>query len=213
VTVTADNHLIAKGPPVVGKGPYGSVAVGGANADVTIAASGGAVHHGLLAVAATAKAPRVQFSSNASFGANTRTDVSSAPGGGLKPPLIGLPITLPPILGGNPQVTPPTPPDVAVLVPMPPTVVPPTPPPGNSPRNGPRNDNLLPWFNALAQWQGAGPWADLWLGSVTRTWPISLHRTAQAQPASFARHWGPRADTEVVPKATPKTRRPFPLGP
>jgi filamentous hemagglutinin family protein len=85
-TVTAENDLIAGGPPVVGKGPYGSAAVGGAFADVAIAAPGGTVHLGApLAATAMAAAPLADFSANARFEANAGIDVTQAPTVGGRP--------------------------------------------------------------------------------------------------------------------------------
>ncbi len=115
-TVTARNQLVASGPPVVGKGPYGSTAVGGANADVTIDAAGGAVHHGALAVVAAATAPHAQFSSNARFEGETEVNVTSAAPAGGPPPAIALPANNPPIapVGSVTVVPPPPPPAIAL---------------------------------------------------------------------------------------------------
>ncbi|HEX7199817.1 MAG TPA: hypothetical protein VF213_10095, partial [Dongiaceae bacterium] len=175
-SVTARNTLVASGPPVVGRGPYGSTDVGGANADVTIDAAGGAVHQGALAVTAVATGPHVQFSSNARFEGDAVVNVTSAGAAASPPVAVAVAATDPPIAPvGSVAVVPPEPAPPAVAPPAtdPPSapvgdapVVPPRPPP---PLAGWQHADAVTWFSALLHSHGGSL-----RGALAAARPMSL---------------------------------------
>jgi hypothetical protein len=214
----------------VGKGPYGAIAVGGANADVTIDAAGGVVHHGALTVAATATAPHVQFSGNARFKPDTKVNVTSAAAAAPSPPVaVALPDTDPPIApAGNVAVLQPNPAPPAIAPPAnePPSapvrdvpVAPPKPPP---PLAGWHHAGALTWFDTLlhAHYGGSMP------GALAPARPMSFrhdgitllanqNQTSIQEQNLFKLLGLHAADTaSSTAQETPsKTRWPLPLGP
>jgi hypothetical protein len=213
---------------VVGKGPYGSTAVGGANADVTIDAAGGTVHHGALAVSAAATAPHVQFSSNARFEGDTEVNVTSAGIAASPPVAVAVPATDPPIapVGSAPVVPPdPAPASIALPAASPASapvgnapVVPPKAPP---PLAGWHHADSLTWFSALLHPQHGGAIR----GAVATAHPMGwghggvTQGTGQKQPMQqwslleLLGFYSADTGSTAPPEPPPKTRRPFPLGP
>jgi hypothetical protein len=201
----------------VGKGPYGAIAVGGANADVTIDAAHGVVHHGALAVAATATAPHVQFSGNARFKPNTKVNVTSAAAAAASPPVtVAVPATDPPIApAGDVAVLPPDPAPPAIA---PPSTDPPSAPIGNVPavpRNPPplpagwANLDALTWFDTLLHAHYGGSM----LGAITL---LADQKQTSVQDQNLLKLLGLHAAdnaSSTALEAPSKMRWPLPLGP